>query len=433
MCGIVGVIGVASGGAADAGCAAPAGISRLRQRRHRHPGERPHRAPPRRGQARQSRRRAGSRRRWPAPPASATRAGRRMARRPRATRIRTAPRASPSCTTASSRTTPNCAPSWRPRGRSSPPRPTPRRWRSWSICNLQRGMDPVAAAGAAFRRLEGAYALAMIFAGHPELIVGAQHGAPLAVGFGEDEMFVGSDGAGAGAADPAHRLSERRRLDRGGPQGRALLRRRRHRGAARGEADAADRLGDRQGQFPPLHGKGAARASGGDRRHAASHGQSRRRARSRCPRCRSTSPRCRASPSAPAAARSMPAWSAAGGSRRSRASRPMAMSPASSAIARRRWRRAGSACWSASRARPPTPWRRCATCASRGSTCCRSSTCRKAAWRAHRTPCWRRWPGRRSSVASTKAFTAQLSVLACLALAAGARARRDLGRRRRRR
>ena len=60
--------------------------------------------------------------------------------------------------------------------------------------NLQRGMSPVAAAGAAFRRLEGAYALAMIFSGHPELIVGAQHGAPLAVGFGENEMFVGSDG-----------------------------------------------------------------------------------------------------------------------------------------------------------------------------------------------------------------------------------------------
>ncbi|MBN8897152.1 MAG: glutamine--fructose-6-phosphate transaminase (isomerizing), partial [Rhodospirillales bacterium] len=59
--------------------------------------------------------------------------------------------------------------------------------------NLQRGMEPVEAAGAALRRLEGAYALAMIFAGHPELIVGAQHGAPLAVGFGEDEMFVGSD------------------------------------------------------------------------------------------------------------------------------------------------------------------------------------------------------------------------------------------------
>ncbi|HET6308052.1 MAG TPA: glutamine--fructose-6-phosphate transaminase (isomerizing) [Rhodopila sp.] len=58
---------------------------------------------------------------------------------------------------------------------------------------LKRGMAPVEAAGAALRRLEGAYALAMIFAGHPELIVGAQHGAPLAVGFGDDEMFVGSD------------------------------------------------------------------------------------------------------------------------------------------------------------------------------------------------------------------------------------------------
>jgi glucosamine--fructose-6-phosphate aminotransferase (isomerizing) len=59
--------------------------------------------------------------------------------------------------------------------------------------NLKRGMTPIEAAGSALRRLEGAYALAMIFAGHPELIVGAQHGAPLAVGFGEDEMFVGSD------------------------------------------------------------------------------------------------------------------------------------------------------------------------------------------------------------------------------------------------
>ena len=58
---------------------------------------------------------------------------------------------------------------------------------------LKQGMAPVEAAGAALRRLEGAYALAMVFAGHPELMVGACHGAPLAVGFGEDEMFLGSD------------------------------------------------------------------------------------------------------------------------------------------------------------------------------------------------------------------------------------------------
>jgi glucosamine--fructose-6-phosphate aminotransferase (isomerizing) len=59
--------------------------------------------------------------------------------------------------------------------------------------NLRLGMEPVEAASAAFSRLEGAYALAMIFSEHPDLIIVAQHGAPLAVGFGEDEMFVGSD------------------------------------------------------------------------------------------------------------------------------------------------------------------------------------------------------------------------------------------------
>ena len=59
--------------------------------------------------------------------------------------------------------------------------------------HLRQGMPPRAAAAAAFRRLEGAYALALVFAGHPDLIIGARHGAPLAVGFGEGEMFLGSD------------------------------------------------------------------------------------------------------------------------------------------------------------------------------------------------------------------------------------------------
>ncbi|MGI4954131.1 MAG: glutamine--fructose-6-phosphate transaminase (isomerizing) [Janthinobacterium lividum] len=59
--------------------------------------------------------------------------------------------------------------------------------------NLRLGMAPVDAAREAFRRLEGAYALALVFAGHPELMVGAQHGAPLAVGFGDGAMYLGSD------------------------------------------------------------------------------------------------------------------------------------------------------------------------------------------------------------------------------------------------
>jgi glucosamine--fructose-6-phosphate aminotransferase (isomerizing) len=58
---------------------------------------------------------------------------------------------------------------------------------------LARGMSPVEAARTALARLEGAYALALLFAGHDNLLIGARHGPPLAVGFGEGEMFLGSD------------------------------------------------------------------------------------------------------------------------------------------------------------------------------------------------------------------------------------------------
>ncbi|MDE1905409.1 MAG: glutamine--fructose-6-phosphate transaminase (isomerizing) [Rhodospirillales bacterium] len=58
---------------------------------------------------------------------------------------------------------------------------------------LQQGLEPIEAAKQAFARLEGAYALALVFAGHQELMIGAQRGAPLAVGFGAEEMYLGSD------------------------------------------------------------------------------------------------------------------------------------------------------------------------------------------------------------------------------------------------
>jgi glucosamine--fructose-6-phosphate aminotransferase (isomerizing) len=59
--------------------------------------------------------------------------------------------------------------------------------------HLQQGADPEQAAAAALGRVHGAFALAMIFAGHPRKLICARQGAPLAVGFGEGEMFVGSD------------------------------------------------------------------------------------------------------------------------------------------------------------------------------------------------------------------------------------------------
>jgi glutamine---fructose-6-phosphate transaminase (isomerizing) len=53
--------------------------------------------------------------------------------------------------------------------------------------------DPVRAVYHALRRLRGAFALAMIFAGYNDLMIVARQGSPLAIGFGDGEMFVGSD------------------------------------------------------------------------------------------------------------------------------------------------------------------------------------------------------------------------------------------------
>ncbi|TPW35658.1 glutamine--fructose-6-phosphate transaminase (isomerizing) [Oecophyllibacter saccharovorans] len=58
---------------------------------------------------------------------------------------------------------------------------------------LDQNMTPQQAAAAALKHLEGAYALAMIFEDHDGLMIGARHGAPLAIGYGEGEMFLGSD------------------------------------------------------------------------------------------------------------------------------------------------------------------------------------------------------------------------------------------------
>jgi glucosamine--fructose-6-phosphate aminotransferase (isomerizing) len=58
---------------------------------------------------------------------------------------------------------------------------------------LAHGLEPKAAFAAALKRVHGAFALAAVFAGHPKLLMAARQGAPLAVGFGEGEMFIGSD------------------------------------------------------------------------------------------------------------------------------------------------------------------------------------------------------------------------------------------------
>ena len=58
---------------------------------------------------------------------------------------------------------------------------------------LEAGRTPADAVAATLGRLEGAFALAILFAGEDDLMIGARRGSPLAVGYGDGEMFLGSD------------------------------------------------------------------------------------------------------------------------------------------------------------------------------------------------------------------------------------------------
>ncbi len=63
------------------------------------------------------------------------------------------------------------------------------------LCNRARasGLAPVEAARATLARLEGAFALCFLFEGEDDLLVAARRGSPLAVGYGDGETYVGSD------------------------------------------------------------------------------------------------------------------------------------------------------------------------------------------------------------------------------------------------
>ena len=61
---------------------------------------------------------------------------------------------------------------------------------------LEHGLEPRAAVRAVLHRLTGAFSLAILFEGEDDLLIGARRGAPLAIGYGHDEMFFGSDAVG---------------------------------------------------------------------------------------------------------------------------------------------------------------------------------------------------------------------------------------------
>jgi len=58
---------------------------------------------------------------------------------------------------------------------------------------LNEGLSPRDAVAKTLARLDGAFALAFLFAGEHDLLIGARRGPPLAIGHGNGEMFLGSD------------------------------------------------------------------------------------------------------------------------------------------------------------------------------------------------------------------------------------------------
>lgn len=59
--------------------------------------------------------------------------------------------------------------------------------------HLDQGLSPIEATRATLARLQGAFALAFLFQDQPDLMIAARKGSPLAIGHGEGEMFIGSD------------------------------------------------------------------------------------------------------------------------------------------------------------------------------------------------------------------------------------------------
>ncbi|WP_294194791.1 glutamine--fructose-6-phosphate transaminase (isomerizing) [uncultured Sphingomonas sp.] len=58
---------------------------------------------------------------------------------------------------------------------------------------VEGGKTPIEAVREVLPRLHGAFALAILFRSHPELLIGARLGSPLVVGYGDDETYLGSD------------------------------------------------------------------------------------------------------------------------------------------------------------------------------------------------------------------------------------------------
>ncbi len=176
---------------------------------------------------------------------------------------------------------------------------------------MKAGKAPVEAVTSALPRLKGAFALAFIFDGEDNLMVGARKGSPLAVGYGTGEMYLGSDAIALAPFTEKIAYLEEGDLAVMTRSGSRFATPPARPWSAKCRLERRRRLPRRQGQPPPLHAQGNPRAARGGGPHARLHARHGERARAPAGRrCRSTSKISTASSSPPAAPRSMPDRSA---------------------------------------------------------------------------------------------------------------------------
>ena len=283
---------------------------------------------------------------------------------------------------------------------------------------LERQMSPEEAMGKAMERLRGAFALVALFSGRHDILMGARRGSSLAVGYGDGEMYVGTDALALapftkrvsyledddwvvlkadGCKVYQGRQEVKREIRQSGISG-AMIGKGNHRHFMLKEIyEQPAVIGDtlqtyldpatRAVSLPalPFDWNKVSRAHHDRLRH----GLLRRHGR------RST------------------------GSRSWRACRSRSRSPRSCAIASRRCRRAASASPSRSRARRSIPWRRCATPRRRSRRILSVVNVPESAIARESHVVLPTLAGPEIGVASTKAFTTQLTVLLTAAIAAG--------------
>jgi len=220
MCGIVGIFGHPAGGGASLSMPSNGSSTAAMTR----PGvatleSGTFDAPARRRKAQEPAGPARAAIRSPAPSVSAiTRWATHGRAETRSMPIRTPPIASPWSITALSRISANCARRWsgmgaslqdRDRHGSRPPHLVTQ--------EMKDGRSPVEAVKAALPQLRGAFALAFLFAGEDDLIIGARRGSPLAIGYGGRRDVCGLRRHRSGPVHGHNQLSRGRRLGGGSP------------------------------------------------------------------------------------------------------------------------------------------------------------------------------------------------------------------------